>query len=237
MGLNYNRILIKISGEAMSGNLENGIDFDFVKNLSGVLKKCHAMNKEIALVVGGGNFWRGLQDGADKMERTRADHMGMLATVMNSLALADCLEQQGIPVKVQSAIDMHRIADPYIRSNADTHLKNKNIVIFACGTGNPYFSTDTGAVLRAAEINAEVILLAKNIDGVYDSDPKTNPSAKKYDHISYKEVLEKQLRVMDLTATSLALDNKIPILVFGLDDPDNIYKVMCGDKLGTIVQD
>lgn len=236
MNLKSNRILIKISGEALRGRQNEGIDFDFVNEISSIIKKCHSLDKEIAIVVGGGNFWRGSIDGNNKMERTRADHMGMLATVMNSLALADCIEQQGISVKVQSAIDMHRIAEPYIQSNAITHLKNKRIVIFACGTGNPYFSTDTGAVLRAAEINADLILLAKNIDGVYDCDPLLNKNATKYSEITYTEILEKKLRVMDLTATSLALDNQIPILIFGLNEPDNIYKVLCGQKIGTIVR-
>lgn len=237
MNLNCKRILIKISGEALTGKKNDGIDFDFVDKISKVIKKCHLLDKEIAIVVGGGNFWRGSIDGENKMERTRADHMGMLATVMNSLALANCLENQNLTVKVQSAIDMHRIAEPYIQSNAMSYLKNKNIVIFACGTGNPYFSTDTGAVLRAAEINADLILLAKNIDGIYDCDPIINKNAVKYDQISYSDILDKKLRVMDLTATSLALDNKIPILVFALNEPNNIYKVLCGEKIGTIVKD
>ena len=233
--LDCKRVLIKISGEALSGDNNHGIDFTFVDRLSSIIKECYDLNKEIAIVVGGGNFWRGIQNGKTDMDRTRSDHMGMLATTMNSLALASCLEQIGVPVKVQSAIDMHRIADPYIRANAISHLENKKVVIFACGTGNPYFSTDTGAVLRAAEINADIILLAKNIDGIYNCDPKTNSNAIKYEKITYKEILEKQLRVLDLTATSLALDNKIPILVFGIKNPDNIYKVICGEKLGTIV--
>lgn len=192
---------------------------------------------EVGLVVGGGNFWRGVKDGGGKMERTRADHMGMLATTINSLALADALEQRGVDVRVQTAIAMNQIAEPYIRSRATTHLSKGRVVIFACGTGNPFFSTDTAAVLRAAEINAEVILLAKNIDGVYDSDPAKNPSAKKYDRLTYMDVLNQGLGVMDTTATSLSMDNHIPILVFALKDPENIYRVITGEQIGTLVKE
>ena len=171
------------------------------------------------------------------MERTRADHMGMLATTINALALADALEQRGVPVRVQTAIEMNRIAEPYIRQRATRHLEKGRVVIFGCGTGNPFFSTDTAAVLRAAEIGAEVILLAKNVDGVYDSDPAKNPNAKKYDHLSYMDVLNQGLGVMDTTATSLSMDNHIPILVFALSDPENIYRAVCGEKIGTIVEE
>lgn len=193
------------------------------------------MGVEIAVVVGGGNFWRGVKDGSGKMERTRADHMGMLATVMNSLALADVLEQINVPVNVQTAVTMQQIAEPYIRLKADSHLKKGKVVIFACGTGNPYFSTDTGAVLRAVEIGADIILLAKNIDGVYDSDPMKNPDAKKYDKISYEDVLSLKLAVMDSTATSLAMDNKISVRIFALADAENITRAVCGENVGTIV--
>jgi uridylate kinase len=187
--------------------------------------------------VGGGNFWRGLKDGKGMHERTRADHMGMLATTINCLAMADILEQKGVAVRVQTAIAMNSIAEPYIRSRAIRHLEKGRVVIFGCGTGNPFFSTDTAAVLRAAEIDADVILLAKNIDGVYSADPKLDPSAVKYDTISYDEVLAQHLQVMDSTATSLSMDNNIPVILFALKDPENILRVIHGEKIGTIVKD
>ncbi len=233
----YKRVLIKISGEALAGENKFGLNFDVIGPVCDVIRKCSEMDVEIGIVVGGGNFWRGVKDGGGRMERTRADHMGMLATVINSLALADALEQRGVKVRVQTAIEMNKIAEPYIRNKAISHLNKGNVVIFACGTGNPYFSTDTGAVLRAAEINADVILLAKNIDGVYDSDPAKNPEAKKYDSLTYMDVLNQGLGVMDTTATSLSMDNNIPILVFALQNPENIYKIVCGEKIGTIVSD
>lgn len=233
----YKRVLIKISGEALAGNNKFGLNFDVIGPVCDVIKKCNALGTEVGIVVGGGNFWRGVKDGGGKMERTRADHMGMLATTINALALADALEQRGVDVRVQSAIEMNKIAEPYIRNKATRHLEKGRVVIFACGTGNPYFSTDTAAVLRAAEINAEVILLAKNIDGVYDSDPAKNPAAKKYDHLSYMDVLNQGLGVMDTTATSLSMDNHIPILVFALADPENILRAVRGEKIGTIVQE
>ena len=192
------------------------------------------MGAEIAIVVGGGNFWRGRT--GEGMDRSRADHMGMLATVINSLALLDALEQQGIPSIVQTAIEMRQIAEPYIRLKAMRHLEKGRVVIFACGTGNPFFSTDTTAALRAAEIDAEIILLAKKVDGVYDSDPHVNPNAKKFDSLSYIDVLNRGLGVMDSTATSLCMDNNIPILVFGLDDPENIKRAIQGEEIGTIVK-
>lgn len=233
----YKRVLLKISGEALAGDKKFGLSFDDVIGpVCSVIKKCADIGVQIGIVVGGGNFWRGLKDGGDKMERTRADHMGMLATAINALALADALEQRGVDVRVQSAIAMNEIAEPYIRNKATRHLEKGRVVVFACGTGNPYFSTDTAAVLRAAEINADVILLAKNIDGVYDSDPVKNPQAKKYDSLSYMEVLNQGLGVMDTTATSLSMDNHIPIQVFALKNPENIYKVLTGEKIGTIVK-
>lgn len=231
----YKRVLIKISGEALAGEKKFGLNFDVIGPVCDVISKCVNTGVEVGVVVGGGNFWRGVKDGGGKMERSRADHMGMLATVINSLALADALEQRDVAVRVQTAIDMHQIAEPYIRSRAISHLSKGSVVIFACGTGNPYFSTDTGAVLRAAEIDADVILLAKNIDGVYDSDPAINPNAKKYDKITYMEILNQGLGVMDTTATSLSMDNNIPIHVFALQEPENIYKIVCGEKMGTIV--
>ena len=224
----YKRVLIKISGEALAGERHFGLNFDVIGPVCDVLKRCVDLGCEVGIVVGGGNFWRGVKDGGGKMERTRADHMGMLATTINSLALADALEQRGVEVRVQTAIAMNQIAEPYIRSRATNHLKKGRVVIFACGTGNPYFSSDTAAVL---------ILLAKNIDGVYDSDPAKNPDAKKYDRLTYMDVLNQGLGVMDTTATSLSMDNHIPILVFALKDPENIYRVVTGEQIGTLVKE
>ena len=232
----YKRVLLKISGEALAGGKGGGLDFEMIGSVCDVIKECLDMGVQVGLVVGGGNFWRGAKNsGGGKMERSRADHIGMLATVMNCLAVADVCEQKGIPVRVQTAIEMRSVAEPYIRSKAIRHLEKGRVVIFGAGTGNPYFSTDTTAVLRAAEINAEVILLAKNIDGVYNADPAKDPTAVKYDSISYDDVLAQHLMVMDTTATSLSMDNHIPILVFALKDPKNIIRALCGEKVGTIV--
>lgn len=232
----YKRVLLKISGEALAGGKGAGLDFEMIGSVCDVIKECLDMGVQVGLVVGGGNFWRGAKNsGGGKMERSRADHIGMLATVMNSLAVADVCEQKGIPVRVQTAIEMRAVAEPYIRSRAIRHLEKGRVVIFGAGTGNPYFSTDTTAVLRAAEINAEVILLAKNIDGVYNADPAKDPSAVKYDSISYDDVLAQHLAVMDTTATSLSMDNHIPVLVFALKDPKNIIRALCGENVGTIV--
>ena len=233
----YKRILLKVSGEALAGDQHRGLDFEVIGQVCDVIKKCVAVGVQVGVVVGGGNFWRGLKDGGDRMERTRADHMGMLATVINALAVADCLEQRDVPVRVQTAIAMNAIAEPYIRGKAIRHLEKGRVVIFGCGTGNPYFSTDTGAVLRAAEIEADAILLAKNIDGVYSADPKKDPNAVKYDHITYDEVLAKHLAVMDTTATSLSMDNNIPIVLFALKDPENILRVVMGEQIGTTVKE
>ena len=202
-----------------------------------MVAKCVAAGIQVGIVVGGGNFWRGVKDGSGKMERTRADHMGMLATTINSLALADMLEQRRVDVRVQTAIEMRSIAEPYIRSKAIRHLDKGRVVIFGCGTGNPFFSTDTAAVLRAAEVNADVILLAKNVDGVYSADPNIDPTAVKYDSISYADVLAQQLKVMDSTATSLSMDNHIPIMLFALEDPENIYRAAMGEQIGTLVKE
>ena len=233
----YKRILLKISGEALAGDKHFGLDFDVIGNVCDVVKQCVDMGVQVGIVIGGGNFWRGVRNGTGKMERTRADHMGMLATVMNCLAVADVLEQKGVPVRVQTAIEMRAIAEPYIRLRAVHQLEKGSVVIFGCGTGNPYFSTDTAAVLRAAEINADVIMLAKNVDGVYDSDPVQNPDAKKYDQISYDDILAQHLSVMDSTATSLSMDYKIPVLLFALEDPQNIIRAICGENVGTIVKE
>ena len=225
--------MLKISGEALAGEKGFGLDQPTVNAIAQKIKECYDMGVEIAIVVGGGNFWRGRT--GEGMDRSRADHMGMLATVINSLALLDALEQLGVESRVQTAIEMRQIAEPYIRLKAARHLQKGRVVIFACGTGNPFFSTDTTAALRAAEIDAEVILLAKKVDGVYDSDPHINPNAKKFDSLSFIDVLNKQLGVMDSTATSLCMDNNIPILVFGLEDPENIKRAVMGEKIGTLV--
>ena len=230
----YKRILLKLSGEAMAGTGGFGLDFDVVMDVCRVIKKCADMGVEVAIVVGGGNFWRGRSSG--KMDRTRADHMGMLATTINALGICDALEQLGCDVRVQTAIKMEQIAEPYIRNRAVRHLEKGRIVIFGCGTGNPFFSTDTAAALRAAEIDAEIIFKASMVDGVYDSDPKKNPNAVKYDHLSYDEVLAKNLKVMDGTAATLCRDNGIGIMVFNLNDPENIARCVCGEPIGTIVK-
>ena len=234
----YKRVLLKISGEALAGGKGSGLDFEMIGSVCDVIKECLDMGVQVGLVVGGGNFWRGAKNsGGGKMERTRADHIGMLATVMNCLAVADVCEQKGIPLRVQTAIEMRAIAEPYIRGLAIRHLEEGRVVIFGAGTGNPFFSTDTAAVLRAAEINADVILLAKNVDGVYNADPAKDPNAVKYDTISYDDVLAQHLMVMDTTATSLSMDNHIPVLLFALKDPRNIIRALCGEKVGTIVQE
>ena len=233
----YKRVLLKISGEALAGEAGRGLDFNVINQVARVIKKCAQAGVQVGVVVGGGNFWRGVKDGGDRMERTRADHMGMLATALNCLAVADVLEQNGVEVRVQTAIEMRAIAEPYIRSRAIRHLEKGRVVIFGCGTGNPFFSTDTAAVLRAAEIGADVILLAKNIDGVYSADPKKDPSAVKFDAISYDQVLAMHLQVMDTTAASLSMDNHIPVLLFALKGPENIYRAVMGEKIGTVIQE
>ncbi len=230
----YKRVMLKISGEALAGEKGFGLDQPTINAIAEKIKECYDMGVEIAIVVGGGNFWRGRT--GEGMDRSRADHMGMLATVINSLALLDALEQLGVEGRVQTAIEMRQIAEPYIRLKAGRHLQKGRVVIFACGTGNPFFSTDTAAALRAAEIDAEVILLAKKVDGVYDSDPNLNPGAQKFDSLSFIDVLNRQLGVMDSTATSLCMDNDISILVFGLDDPENIKRAVMGEKIGTLVK-
>ena len=231
----YKRVLLKISGEALAGDAHRGLDFSVIGGVCDVIKQCVAAGVQIGVVVGGGNFWRGVKDGGGKMERTRADHMGMLATVINALAVADCLEQRGVEVRVQTAIAMNQIAEPYIRSKAIRHLEKGRVVIFGCGTGNPFFSTDTGAVLRASEIDADMILLAKSVDGVYNADPAIDPNAVRFDEIDYDTVLAKHLEVMDFTATSLAMECQIPVMLFALKDPQNIVRAVMGEEVGTIV--
>ena len=229
----YKRVLLKLSGEALAGDKHFGLCEDTIGKITDKIKEALESGVEIAIVVGGGNFWRGRS--GKQMDRTRADHMGMLATVINALALQDALEQRGVPTRVQTAIEMRQIAEPYIRGKATRHLEKGRIVIFGCGIGNPFFSTDTTAALRAAEIDADIILLAKKVDAVYDSDPNINPDAEKFDFLTYKEVLNRGLGVMDSTATSLCMDNNIPIRVFGLDDPQNIIRVLDGEEIGTLV--
>lgn len=230
----YKRVLLKLSGEALAGEGGSGLNFDTVLRVCAAVKECRDAGAQIAIVVGGGNFWRGRSSG--QMDRTRADHMGMLATTINSLALADALEQLGCEVRVQTAIAMNEIAEPYIRNRAVRHLEKGRVVVFGCGTGNPFFSTDTAAALRAAEIEANVILKASLVDGVYDSDPKQNPQAVKFDELSFTQVLNQQLKVMDSTAASLCRDNNLPILVFNLEDPQNIVRAIAGEPIGTIVR-
>src|SRR5690554_5175841 len=231
----YKRVILKLSGEALAGDRGFGLDTNTILSISQHIKDIRDLGVEVAIVVGGGNFWRGRS--GKGMDRSTADHMGMLATVINALALQDALESFDIPVRVQTAIEMRQIAEPYIRRRAVRHLEKKRIVIFACGTGNPYFSTDTTAALRAAEVDAQVILLAKNVDGVYDDDPKINHKAKKLDNISYMEVINRGLGVMDTTAITLCMENKIPILVFGLEDRDNIKAAILGKKIGTTIEE
>ena len=233
----YKRVLLKISGEALAGERHTGLDFEVVGQVCDAIREAVAMGVEVGMVIGGGNFWRGLKDGNGKMERTRADHMGMMATAMNCLAMADVLEQKGVPARVQTALEIRSVAEPYVRGRAIHHLEKGRVVVFGCGTGNPFFSTDTAAVLRAAEIGADVILLAKNVDGVYSADPAKDPAAVKYDVITYDEVLAQRLAVMDSTASSLAMDNHIPVLLFALKDPMNIIRALKGEKIGTIVKE
>lgn len=230
----YKRVLLKLSGEALAGDQKTGVNAEVIGEICDKIKEVVNLGVQVAIVVGGGNFWRG-RNGHD-MERTTADYMGMLATAMNGLALQDALEARGVYTRVQTAIEMREIAEPYIKRKAVKHLERGRVVIFACGTGNPYFTTDTAASLRAAEIEADVILLGKAIDAVYSADPKLDPTACKYDQISYLDVLNKDLKVMDSTATALCKDNNIPLQVFGMSDPENIVRAVKGEKIGTIVK-
>ncbi len=232
----YKRIVLKLSGEALAGAKGFGIDPAVVDSLAEQIQEVVAQGLEIAIVNGGGNFWRGVSGSNKGMDRATADYMGMLATVINSLALQDALENRGVPTRVQTAIEMRQIAEPYIRRRAIRHMEKARVVIFAAGTGNPYFSTDTTAALRAAEIEADVILMAKKgVDGVYDSDPAKNPDAVMFTELDYIEVIQRQLSVMDSTAISLCMDNHIPIVVFNIDKPGNILRAASGEKIGTLV--
>lgn len=234
MEAKYKRVLLKISGEALAGDKKVGINEEMLKKVALQVKEVTELGVEVAVVVGGGNFWRGRT--SKDMDRATADYIGMLATCMNALSLQDAIEAVGVPTRVQTAIEMREVAEPYVRRKAMSHLEKGKVVIFGAGTGNPFFSTDTTAALRAAEIDAEVILLAKNIDGVYSDDPATNPDAAKYDEVSHQEVLEKDLKVMDSTAAALCRDNNIAIHVFGLSEEGNVMKAVCGEKIGTIVR-
>lgn len=235
MSIKYKRILLKLSGEALAGDLSTGIHQETLGNISKAIKECHDLGVEMGIVVGGGNFWRGRS--YQEMDRTRADHIGMLATVMNALALADAIENQGVEVRVQTAINMQQIAEPYIRGRAVRHMEKGRVVIYGCGTGNPFFSTDTAAALRAAETECEIIFKATMVDGIYDSDPMVNPNAVKYDTISYTEILNQNLQIMDSTATAMCKDNNLPILAFNLNDPHNIVRALKGESIGTIVKE
>ncbi|NLY51138.1 MAG: UMP kinase [Firmicutes bacterium] len=231
----YRRVILKLSGEALAGQRGFGLDPQVIKNIAHEVKEVHDLGVEVGIVVGGGNIWRGIAGSAMGIDRATADYMGMLATVINSLALQGALENAGVDTRVQTAIDMRSVAEPYIRRRAIRHLEKERVVIFAAGTGNPYFSTDTTAALRAAEIEAEVILMAKRVDGVYDSDPLQNPEAKKITELAFSDVLNQELGVMDSTAASLCRDNNIPLVVFGLSTPGNIRRAVMGESIGTFV--
>ncbi len=233
MEAKYKRVLLKVSGEALAGPKGHGLDENTINTISKSIKKVVDMGVDVSIVVGGGNFWRGRS--SENMDRTRADHMGMLATVINALGLCSALESVGVETRVQSAIEMRQVAEPYIRGKAIRHLEKGRVVIFAGGTGNPFMSTDTAAALRAVETEADIILLAKKVDAVYDSDPNLNPDAKKYDVLSFSDILGKELGVMDSTAASMCRDNNMSILVFGLDDPENIVRAVKGETIGTLV--
>ncbi len=235
MSLQYRRVLIKISGEALSGGTGKAYDYDFVSSVCRSIQRCLSEGAEIGIVIGGGNFWRGVKDGAGHIERVSADRMGMLATAINCLAVADVFRQTGVNVKIMTAVDIQGIGERHDVKKALEYLESGCVVLFGCGTGHPFFSTDTAAVLRAAEIQADAILLAKNVDGVYTADPKKDPNAQRIDDILFSEVLEKRLQVMDATATSLAMENNLPVIVFALADPENIHRVLNGEKIGSYV--
>jgi len=230
----YKRVIIKLSGEALAGEKGTGIDEKVLDKVCGQIKEVTKLGVEVGIIVGGGNFWRGRQ--GNEMDRTTADHMGMLATVINALAIQDALERKDVPTRVQTALTITRVAEPYILRKALSHLGKGRVVIFACGTGNPYFTTDTAAALRAAEINADILLLAKNVDGIYDSDPKLNPNAKKLSSVSYKEYMEKGLKAMDTTAITICMENDIPVLAFGLFEENSLVRAVSGEQIGTLIK-
>ena len=233
----YKRILLKVSGEALAGEKHKGLDFDVINSLCDVVKRCVDLGVQIGIVIGAGNFWRGVKDGADKMQRSHADAMGMLGTVMNSIAVADAFEKHGVDARVLSAVEMNKFCEYFTRDTANRYLNEGKVVIFAAGTGNPYFSTDTGAVLRGVEIEADAILMAKNVDAIYSADPNKDPNAIRFDKLTYDEVLARHLQATDSTAMTLAMDNHMTLVCFAMKDPENIIRVVCGEKIGTIVKE
>ena len=235
--MKYKRILLKISGEALAGEQRRGLDFEIVNSVCKVIRQCVDEGVQLGLVIGGGNFWRGVKDGADKMQRSHGDAMGMLATVMNAIAVADALEKHGVDARVLSAVEMNKFCEYFTRDTANRYLNEGKVVIFAAGTGNPYFSTDTGAVLRGVEIEADAILMAKNVDGIYSADPNVDPTAVKFDALTYDEVLARHLKATDTTAMTLAMDNHMTLICFALKDPENILRVARGETIGTIVKE
>ena len=235
--IKYKRILLKVSGEALAGAEGHGLDFTVRHDVCASIKECVDMGVQVGLVIGGGNFWRGVKNGAGKLQRSHGDAMGMLATVMNSIAVADALEKHGVEARVLTAVEMNKFAEYFTRDTADRYLNEGKVVIFAAGTGNPYFSTDTGAVLRGVEIEADAILMAKNVDGIYSADPNVDPTAVKFDELTYDEVLARHLKATDTTAMTLAMDNHMTLVCFALADPQNIVRVVCGEKIGTIVKE
>ena len=231
----YKRVLLKISGEALAGDAHRGLDFTVINSVCEVIRRCTDMGVQMGIVIGGGNFWRGVKDGADKMQRSHGDAMGMLATVMNAIAVADALEQFGLDARVLTAVEMHKFAEYFTRDTANRYLNEGKVVVFAAGTGNPYFSTDTGAVLRGVEIEADAILMAKNVDAIYSADPKKDPNAIRYTHLTYNQVLEQGLKATDVTAMALAMDNNMPMVCFGLAEENSILRVVRGEEIGTTV--
>ena len=234
--IKYKRILLKISGEALAGAAHRGLDFDIINNVCESIKACTDMGVQMGLVIGAGNFWRGVKDGADKMQRSHADAMGMLGTVMNAIAVADALEKHGVDARVLSAVEMNKFCEYFTRDTAERYLNEGKVVLFAAGTGNPYFSTDTGAVLRGVEIEADAILMAKNIDAIYSADPRKDPNAVRYSQLTYSEALAKNLKATDITAMALAMDNDMTMVCFGLDEENSIMRVVCGEDIGTTVK-
>ena len=235
-GIAYRRILLKLSGEALGGESGRGLDFAVMKTVAESIRAVTELGVQVGVVTGGGNYWRGVKDGGGRMQRSRADQMGMLATLMNSVALSEVLEQNGVPARVMSMLDMPRVAESYSYGRAMHHLDKGRVVLFAAGSGNPYFSTDSAAALKAAEIGADILLMAKNIDGVYTADPKTDPTAVRLDEMAYDRILSEHLNVIDSTAACLLRDNAIPTMIFALDPPENIVRVVCGERIGTIVK-
>ena len=233
--IKYKRVMLKVSGEALAGEAHRGLDFDVIHSVCESIKQCVDMGVQVGLMVGAGNFWRGVKDGADRMQRSHADAMGMLGTVMNSIAVADALEKHGVDARVLSAVEMHKFCEYFTRDLADRYLKEGKVVIFAAGTGNPYFSTDTGVVLRGVEIEADAILMAKNVDAIYSADPNKDPNAVRYTDLTYKEALAKNLKATDITAMALAMDNNMTMVCFGLDEENSIIRVVRGEKIGTTV--